>query len=221
MNELSRSLLAAAREGMTPDAAVMARVRAKVAAQIAPPPPPPASAAVAVKVGIAAVTTLGAIVAAVIATRSHAIAVEAPRVAVAPVESEPAPAEVQLAAPEAAPSPPTIEVQQHRVAPAEPTLQVAPVPAREPATLSREVELIDRAMLSLNQHDAGAALEAIATFERETFGRGQMAEEAAAIQIEAHCRLHDDVTAPLAEFDRKWPSSAQRDRIQSACFKVR
>ena len=38
MTELSRSLLAAAREGLAPDAAALARVRAKVAAAVAAAP---------------------------------------------------------------------------------------------------------------------------------------------------------------------------------------
>ena len=219
MNDLSRSLLAAAREGMTPDADAMARVRAKVAAAVAPPPA--AASAVALKLG--ALAALGAIVAIVVVTRPHA-AGEVPRFTVAPAELEAAPSHVQLASRELAPP-------RSATAPLAAARSIAhdvllppapPEPAtREPATLSREVELIDRAMLSLRQHEARAALDAIAMFDRETLGRGQMAEEAAAIRIEAHCNLHDDVTPQLAEFDRKWPSSAQRERLQTACFAKR
>jgi hypothetical protein len=73
-------------------------------------------------------------------------------------------------------------------------------------------------MVSLRKHAPGAAIEAIRVFDRETQGHGQMAEDAAAIAIEAHCALGDDVTDALARFDRTWPSSAQRERIQTACF---
>jgi hypothetical protein len=101
-------------------------------------------------------------------------------------------------------------------APAAPALHSSrPVTTR--ASLAREVELIDRAMLALRAGTPAAALEAIATFERETQHRGQMAEDAAAIEIEAHCGLDQDVKAKLAAFDRAYPSSAQRARLQQAC----
>jgi hypothetical protein len=73
-------------------------------------------------------------------------------------------------------------------------------------------------MVSLRKKAPLAAIEAIRVFERETFGHGQMAEEAAAIEIEARCVLREDITAALVRFDREWPESAQRDRIQTACF---
>lgn len=73
-------------------------------------------------------------------------------------------------------------------------------------------------MVSLRRNAPRAAIEAVRVFDRETLGHGQMAEEAAAIAIEAHCQLGDDVTDALADFDRTWPSSAQRERLQTACF---
>ena len=87
----------------------------------------------------------------------------------------------------------------------------------EPASLSREVELIDQAMSALRRHEPKAALAAMHTFDRETLGHAQMAEEAAAITIEAHCGLGDDVGDRLAAFDLAWPSSAERSRITDAC----
>jgi hypothetical protein len=45
-----------------------------------------------------------------------------------------------------------------------------------------------------------------------------MAEEAAAIEIEARCTLREDVISALADFDRKRPESEQRERIQTTCF---
>jgi hypothetical protein len=80
------------------------------------------------------------------------------------------------------------------------------------------VELIDRAMLLVRRGDARDALVTVATFQRETRGHGQMAEDAAAIDIEARCRLREDVTSRLAAFDRRWPTSAQRSRLQDVCF---
>jgi hypothetical protein len=86
------------------------------------------------------------------------------------------------------------------------------------ATLAREVELVDRAMTALRAGQPDHALAAIAVFERETAGHGQLAEDAAAIDIEARCRLHDaDLGARLAAFDARWPHSAQRPRLTAAC----
>jgi hypothetical protein len=85
------------------------------------------------------------------------------------------------------------------------------------ASLAREVELIDLAMVALRKQTPAAALAAITTFDKETRGRGQMAEDAAAIALEAHCRLGHDVSAKLAAFDASYPSSAQRSRIRDAC----
>ena len=62
-------------------------------------------------------------------------------------------------------------------------------------------------------------LGAIRVFERETLGRGQLAEDAAAIEIEERGVLGEDVTALLASFDRTWLESAQRERIQCRCFR--
>ena len=73
-------------------------------------------------------------------------------------------------------------------------------------------------MVSLRKHAPAAAIEAIRVFDRETLGQGQMAEDAAAIEIEARCRLGYSVTSQLAHFDRRWPESAQRERLQTACF---
>jgi hypothetical protein len=103
------------------------------------------------------------------------------------------------------------------------TAPVAPpavehAPAAEPVSLAREVELIDKAMLLVRRGDAHDAIGVIATFDRETRGEGQMAEDASAIEIEARCRLHEDVGARLTAFDRRWPSSAQRSRLQTICF---
>src|SRR4029079_19517735 len=100
--------------------------------------------------------------------------------------------------------------------PRRPPPQVAAASARElaevePATLSREVELIDLATTALRKQAPLVGLEAIRVFERETLGRGQMAEEAAAIEIEARCTLHEDVSDALTRFDQNWPNSAQRD----------
>ncbi|HEY5950451.1 MAG TPA: hypothetical protein VIV40_33400 [Kofleriaceae bacterium] len=232
MTELSRSLLAAAREGLSPDAAVAARVRAKVAASVGAAAATGSAAAIPLKVGSSAgLLKLGAallalgVVATVIVALGPERAPEAPRLSVTPSETDDVRADVRVVAPidpglalPAAPQPhvkhvtPAVELPRDEAAPA------AAVAAQEPATLSREVELIDLAMVSLRKHAPLAAIEAIRVFDRETLGQGQMAEEAAAIAIEAHCVLHDDVTDAIARFDHEWPESAQRERIQTTCF---
>ena len=84
--------------------------------------------------------------------------------------------------------------------------------------LAREVELLDTAMAALRGGDAAAALLAVQRHAAETAGRGQLAEDAAAIEIEALCRLHDPTTsAKLEAFDARFPRSAQRSRLTSVC----
>jgi hypothetical protein len=95
----------------------------------------------------------------------------------------------------------------------------APVVAPSPpeVSLAREVQLIDEAMASLRSGHATVALAAVAAYDRVTGDRGQLIEEASAIEIEASCTLHVDVRDKLAAFDRTWPSSAQRSRLTAAC----
>ena len=83
--------------------------------------------------------------------------------------------------------------------------------------LAREVELVDDAMAALRANQLTEALAAVAMFHRETGDRGQLVEDATAIEIEASCKLHIDVRAKLAAFDETWPTSAQRARLTAAC----
>jgi len=275
MTELSRSLLAAAREGLAPDAAVAARVRAKVAAavgasaaaatgSVAAIPGKASTSAVVVKIG-AALLAIGVVIT-VVATRRPARAPEMPGVTVTPREDD-VRSEIRVVAPAASPSdrmqspaqphskhasptPAHASVSDGAAAPdatdATDAADASPASAGSDASdasdasagaaatkrrtrrtdtdegdgvsLAREVELIDLAMVSLHKRAPHAALEAIKAYERETHGRGQMAEDAAAIEIEARCSMDLDATAAIARFDRKWPESAQRERIQTACF---
>jgi hypothetical protein len=210
MTELSRNLLAAAREGLAPDPAIAARVRARVAAAVNAPvatvaTPAKAGAATGlVKIGAVALVALG-VVAAVVISRSDAPAA-APTVGAPSTDEEL--------------STPRVSAAEHVVVPAKPALAPAPAlqPEAEPeVTLAREVELVDRAMLALRGDRPSDAIAAIALYHSETRGRGQLAEDAAAISIEAHCALHDDVKAQLVAFDRAYPSSAQRERLRAAC----
>jgi hypothetical protein len=86
------------------------------------------------------------------------------------------------------------------------------------ADLAREVELVDLAMAALHRGEPRVALRAVQRHTAETAGRGQLAEDAAAIEIEALCQLHDPATSiKLEAFDARFPRSAQRSRLNSQC----
>lgn len=200
LSESSRALLDAARQGLAPDAAAIGRVRAKVAATGG------LLAGVGAKLLVLAV--LAGIGGVVLATRGHGEG-SAPTVSV----PEPAAVEVVQATATIArvdPPPPAPAAAQRRVAP------VLVVVERH-ADLAREVALIDAAMTALRT-DPGQALATIQIYDTETAGHGQLAEDAAAIAIEARCALHEPgAQARLAGFDARWPTSAQRARLTEAC----
>lgn len=88
----------------------------------------------------------------------------------------------------------------------------------EPASLAREVELIDQAMIALRRGNPADALTSIRAHSLETRGAGQLAEEAAAIEVEALCRLgRPEAATKLAAFDERFPRSAQRARLTQSC----
>ncbi|MDQ3367937.1 MAG: hypothetical protein M3680_21135 [Myxococcota bacterium] len=251
LGSATRALLDAARGGLAPDAAALARVRLKIDASIG-------GAGAGAGVGAAAGGGLGsgaiaaklAIVAIVAAVATSAVVVrqdgEAPQPTVpalelrelAPVmargvggdreqrtarESEPAPTSGVASPPQSAR---VTSTRDHRVE-ARPLRAVivggpvitlgAPVSAK-PIALAREVALVDTAMASLHQDQPEAALAAVRMHAVETAGRGQLAEDAAAIEVEALCRLHDrSAITKLEAFDARWPASAQRARLAKAC----
>ena len=222
LSPLTRALLDRARDGMSPDAAALARVRTKVGASVAG-----AGAGVAAKLiaVLVAASAVGGGAAAVIATHSPretatapsiTLAAPAPAYELAPLSTaevapEAAPPAPPPPPPLAAPKPPTVAVAAHTPAPDAPLV----LPR---ATLAREVELVDTAMAQLHRGSFALALATLATYDDETAGRGQLAEDAAALDIEARCRSHaDDAAARLAAFDRSWPMSAQRPRLTEAC----
>ncbi|GEM_PF-2183217 len=215
LSSSARALLDAARDGMSPDAAAIARVRGKVAAAAGGA----AASALVLKIGLAGVlaaVTIGAIVS---HSRSESPAIT-PHIAMPSMTSEPAPiTRTHEIAPPISDEPAPIEMAaepMRRPDPSAPTLTVDV----EPADLSREVELIDRAMKALASNDAPRALATIKLHVAETRGKGQLAEDAAAIEIEALCRLHSStvtITAKLDAFDARFPRSAQRSRLTTHC----
>jgi len=73
-------------------------------------------------------------------------------------------------------------------------------------------------MGQLRHGDYTTALATIHTYDTETAGRGQLAEDAAAIEVEAECRSKSSTAAARFDaFDRAWPLSAQRARLVEAC----
>lgn len=234
MSPSTRTLLAAAREGLGPDPAAIARVRAKLDVALAgTAAAAPAAATGGLALKLAAIAVVAGAVAIVAVPRHASTPASAPPLLLDETAHVDVPAPtVQAAARElsvqfAAREPTVGAAAREPAAPApvndQPAIvHVSASPASVPApvveaTLAREVELIDDAMASLHAGDATAALAAIAAFQRETAGHGQLLEEASAIEIEASCKLHLDVTDKLAAFDRTWPSSPERARLTAAC----
>jgi hypothetical protein len=134
-------------------------------------------------------------------------------------EIEMAPLPVVRAAPtKPSAPPPQPQQRQPQAQPVQPASPTPSAPAPRRADLAREVELVDRAMAALRRGAPGDALAAVRVHAAETAGAGQLAEDAAAIEIEALCRLHDaSIAAKLAAFDARWPQSAQRSRLTTRC----
>ncbi len=206
-----RALLDAARPALGPDPDAARRMRAKIAVSVGGGAVAgvAAKSALAAKLGIAGVVAALAIGALVYATRS------------------PAPTPVPPMAPTPVAVAPAVVVPvQEPVEPVEqemPAVDVSPQrPVAKPAvteiTLAREVELVDHAMASLKQHDARDALASIRIYDIESRGRGQLAEDAAAIEVEATCTLHEpNATARLTAFDQRYPRSSQHGRLAELC----
>jgi hypothetical protein len=244
----SRALLDAAREGLGPDPAAIRRMRAKIDASIAGGAAGAGAAtgggALAVKLGVACVIAALAAGALLYARRGEesidpGAQDPGPRVTdrSGPASSaERSAGATQLPSREAAPearapaADPEIEMaplvvgevaRRPRAPSASPAAAPAPAPAPAPpkgVELAREVELVDQAMAALRRGEPAAALAAVRVHAAETAGAGQLAEDSAAIEIEALCRLRDGaVAAKLAAFDARWPESAQRSRLTARC----
>ena len=114
--------------------------------------------------------------------------------------------------------------------PSAPAVAVAPGPAEPPAetvapaeppapadSLTRELSWLRAARAALRAGTPDAALIALASYQRE-FTAGQLAEEAAALAVEAACAAgRGDVEARRAAFMRQWPTSTARARVERAC----
>jgi len=214
-------LLDAARDGLSPDAAALRRVRGKVDAAVGGT----AAGGTAMIAKLAIVSTVALLVACAVVMRDDDDQ-HAPTLSFH--TSAPAPAPVfEVHRVHEAPPPPSMHIEMPAQRASRPVIvadEAPPVvaPAALPPhgiDLAREVELVDAAMASLRTGDARAALASVRLHRAETTNRGQLAEDAAAIEIEALCKLHDrNVVAKLEAFDARWPESAQRSRLSTNCF---
>jgi hypothetical protein len=99
-----------------------------------------------------------------------------------------------------------------------PTAATPTPPAR--LTLAREIALVDQASQALHRGDQAAVAAAISTYDLETAGHGQLAEDAAAIALEAACVSNaPDAATKLAAFNQRWPKSGQHNRLAAVCHK--
>ena len=211
-----RALISASRSRLAPDAVTVARLHTSVQAAVAVGGGVAAGAtAVIAKLAVVAVAvaTVGTI--AYVRHTSSPPAV-APTIAMttatttADDEPEVAPRIVAVER-EPAPRPPAGPV-------AAPIAAAPPVPPPPPPSLAREIDLVDRASKALHRGDHAAVLAIIHTYDAETSGHGQLAQDAAAIALEAVCASNDpDAATKLAAFTRRWPHSAQHTRLAAVC----
>lgn len=211
MSPAARALIDAARDGLAPDASALRRVRGKIDSAVAGGA---AGGAVAAKLTFVSVIALVVAGAFVLRERED---VDAPALTFGATVQVEAPVQ-RVYEPPPPPRVEHIEMPAQRASRGVAKLP-APVVAEAPAIdLAREVELVDAAMSSLRSGDANGALASVRLHRVETNDRGQLAEDAAAIEIEALCRLRDRRVVPKLEaFDARWPESAQRSRLTTSC----
>jgi hypothetical protein len=102
---------------------------------------------------------------------------------------------------------------------AAPTPTPTPAPPTAPADrLVRENELLRRAVAALAQNQPAAAITAL-DLHRHDFPDGQLAEDVAALRIQAQCRLgqRDLAARARAALIARWPSSPHLGAIERAC----
>ena len=232
MSSRAQALLDAARDGLGPDDAVIARMRAKVLAGAAGGAGVAAGAGAArAGMSLGAKAAIVAVIAGAIgaggwwmfrdsggggATKHEAVAAQRAKV------DEAAPVLVMDKGVGGGDGDVAKEIEmgaEDVTAPSRAAHAVKPhAGAGGGSSLAAEVALVDDAMAALRRDDPRAALAAaddhVARFGR----RGQLAEEASAIRVEALCRLGDARwSAAFDAFDAQFPGSAQRTRLAAAC----
>jgi hypothetical protein len=232
LGPLARNLVAAARSGLEPSAGSAARVRARVALVVrggasagAAPAPVARRVSKLARTKLAAiVATTGALVVggwfaahrATTVPQAPAIALSAPPLEVA---SSSRTRVTSITHDERVAAPSVTSTTVARITSVVPRANAASAQGVAdpvaPPTLAREVALLDAAIASLKANAPAAALSTLATYARETQHHGQLAEDAAALEIDARCRAHEPVETQVVEFGARWPSSVQR--LTSAC----
>lgn len=236
MDELgpeARALLDAAREGLSPDPAAIRRVHGRIHAATGAAA---AGTALGIKLGLIGLIAAVAIGGVVLHRGSTAPAAPPSLELASPVE-RPERTAAREAAPPAEEDLITIEPVDEASRARDPRGRSAPAPAPAPRVapaassrrgggsrgsagidLGREVALIDLAMAALRRDDAAAALRAVQEYAAEAGDTGQLGQDAAAIEVEALCKLGDPAARDRrAAFDARFPHSAQRARLEAAC----
>jgi len=225
-NELGadmRALLAAGRDHLGPDAATIARLRTRIDGAVATAPVA-AAKAIAVKLTIVAVTAV--VSAGIYRYVSARYDVETPGALQIAVDGEHIDVETRSSLASQEDPPPTEATRvvpapvtpiETAVEPAVEAVALAP-PAETGISLAREIELVDRAALGLRRSDFDSALVALRTYADEAKGKGQLAQDASAIEVEVLCRRNDATAATtLAAFEHRWPHSAHRSHLRATC----
>ena len=205
----TRALLDAARGG-GPDAAAISRMRGKIDVAVAGAPAVATATTkgslIAGKLGLVALAVIVATGALLISTRSRSSVDTVAGPALDPISISKR--GVREAAPAAAPE---IEIEM-------PATHRTPAVRPKAIELAREVELVDSALTALRRGEARAALAAVRVYTAEAGTRGQLAEDAAAIEVEALCTLHEPTAAVrFSAFEARWPASAQYAKLARAC----
>ncbi len=90
--------------------------------------------------------------------------------------------------------------------------------ATRAATLERETAALLQVRRDLREHDADAALAALAAYAHE-FPDGLLGEEADALRVEALCALNrpDDAARAASSFLSRYPHSLHAARVERGC----
>jgi hypothetical protein len=212
-----RALVSASRARLAPDVATVARLHASVHTAVAAGGAVAGITTVAAKLTLVAKLTVVAVAVTTLGTlayvhHSGSVPAVAPTIALPTAQGEVDELEVA----------PRITIVKRDPAPPEiakdPVLAPVPPPSAPPASLAREVELVDQASQALHRGDHAGVAAAVRSYEVETMGHGQLAEDAAAIALESIC-VSNDPAAPqkLASFAQRWPHSAQHTRLVTVC----
>jgi hypothetical protein len=88
---------------------------------------------------------------------------------------------------------------------------------QDPNPLNAELELLKRARRASESGDAGSTLTLLSELD-ETFPRGVLLQERAALRAMATCRVAPRAGAQaLSEFERSYPASVYMSKVRASC----